>query len=122
MQPLELEVEIQLGSRLVMYQWCISVVVLTFKRTSRVMLIRPGESRFRRGLPWTLLTLVGGWWGIPWGPIFTIESIVKNSRGGIDVTDDVRAAIRGTMLTEPEASPEPPPVTYWESYARRGNR
>jgi len=23
-----------------------------------------------------------GWWGIPWGPIYTIASLVRNARGG----------------------------------------
>ena len=30
-----------------------------------------------------------GWWGIPWGPIWTISTIVTNLRGGRDVTNDV---------------------------------
>jgi len=30
-----------------------------------------------------------GWWGIPWGPIWTISTIVTNLRGGRDVTNEV---------------------------------
>jgi hypothetical protein len=33
--------------------------------------------------------LVAGWWGIPWGPIYTIQSVYKNSKGGIDITPSV---------------------------------
>ena len=28
-------------------------------------------------------------WGIPWGPIWTIQSLAVNFRGGKDVTDAV---------------------------------
>jgi hypothetical protein len=24
-----------------------------------------------------------GWWGIPWGPLYTVQSLVRNTRGGI---------------------------------------
>ena len=36
----------------------------------------------------TLLTLVLGWWGIPWGPIYTIGSIYTNFNGGKDVVSE----------------------------------
>jgi hypothetical protein len=34
-----------------------------------------------------------GWWGIPWGPIYTIQSLSKNISGGKDVTDQVLASL-----------------------------
>ena len=37
-------------------------------------------------MPFVLLTLLLGWWGIPWGPIRSIASIVTNIAGGTDVT------------------------------------
>lgn len=49
------------------------------------------------GLKYTFLSLVVGWWGIPWGPIYTIASVAKNFAGGGDVTDAVCDA-----LSEPE--------------------
>ena len=30
-----------------------------------------------------------GWWGIPWGPIYTIQSLWVNFKGGKDVTQEV---------------------------------
>jgi hypothetical protein len=44
-------------------------------------------------LPFTLLSLVLGWWGIPWGPIYTIQSVVINFQGGKDVTKEVLASM-----------------------------
>jgi hypothetical protein len=89
----QLRFEIQRGAKIVCYQYCISVLVLTFRRSSGAYFVPAGESAVSKGLPWTLLSVVGGWWGIPWGPIFTIQSLVVNFQGGKDLTKDIAAAI-----------------------------
>src|SRR5712691_4447206 len=38
--------------------------------------------RRKEAIKWSLLTGLVGWWGIPWGPIFTIQTLVRNARGG----------------------------------------
>jgi hypothetical protein len=85
----ELNSELQRGAKFVVYYYCISLLVVTFRRASDIHFIRPGESSVSKGWPWTLLTLVAGWWGIPFGPIFSIQSIFVNLRGGKDVTNDI---------------------------------
>lgn len=90
MSPDRLQFEIQRGAKLVCYQYCISIVVMTFRRASHVYYIPAGESAVAKGLPWTSLTLVAGWWGIPWGPIFTVQSLVTNF-GGKDLTTELSA-------------------------------
>lgn len=88
--PLEqIKTEVQMGGKFVFFQFTISILILTFKRSSRIYYIRPGESAFLKGLPYLLITLVLGWWGIPWGPIYSLECIVKNLAGGNKVTDEV---------------------------------
>jgi hypothetical protein len=87
----QLQFEIQRGAKLVCYQYCISIVVMTFRRSSNVYYVPAGESAVSKGLPWTLLSLVAGWWGIPWGPIFTVQSLVTNFKGGKDITADFSA-------------------------------
>ena len=82
----QLNFEIQRGAKLVHYMYCVSLLVITFRRNSPVYLIRAGESRVAKGLPWTLLTLLLGWWGIPWGPIYSIQSLITNFKGGKDIT------------------------------------
>ena len=86
MTPDQLRFEIQRGARLVCYQYCISIVVMTFRRSSDIYFIPAGESAVSRGLQWSLLTFLLGWWGIPWGPIFSIQSLITNFKGGKDVT------------------------------------
>src|SRR5437016_12950769 len=67
---------------------------LTFRRPSDIYFLRQGENPVVKGLPFTLLSLVAGWWGIPWGPIYTIQSVYNNSRGGKDVTQSVVNSLR----------------------------
>ena len=93
MTPEQLRFEIQRGARLVCYQYCISVVVMTFRRSSDIYFIPAGESAVSRGMQWSLLTFLLGWWGIPWGPIFSIQSLITNFKGGKDVTAQFSAQL-----------------------------
>ena len=88
----QINFELQRGAKIVRYYYCISVLILTFRRTS-VHFVKEGESRLTKGLPFTLISLVAGWWGIPWGPIWTIQSLVVNFQGGKDITPEVLNAI-----------------------------
>jgi hypothetical protein len=90
----QVQLEVQQGARFVIYQYCISVIVMSFKRFSSIHFIRPGQSAVGRGLGWSVLSLFLGWWGIPWGPIWTIHSLWVNFSGGRDVTNEVLASMR----------------------------
>lgn len=93
MSPDRLQFEIQRGAKLVFYQYAISVFVMSFRRSSDMYYIPAGESAVTKGLPWSLITLVAGWWGIPWGPVFTVQALVTNFRGGKDVTAELSARL-----------------------------
>ena len=93
MDAAELNFELQRGGKFVTYYYCISVIIMTFRRNSNIYFVREGESPISKSLPWTLLSLVLGWWGIPWGPIWTIQSVAVNFRGGKDVTAAVVNAL-----------------------------
>jgi hypothetical protein len=88
-----LQLELQRGAKFVAYQYCISVVVMTFRRSSNIYFIKSEDNAVVKGLPFTLLSLLLGWWGIPWGPIFTIQSIWTNFSGGKNVTQEVLASM-----------------------------
>jgi hypothetical protein len=90
-----LELAIASGARLVIYQYCVSILILSFRRSSGVKFIRPGQSRVVAGLPYTLVSLAFGWWGIPWGPFWTIKTSYRNLNGGIDVTPTFMASLSG---------------------------
>jgi hypothetical protein len=54
-------------------------------------------------MPYTLLSAVAGWWGFPFGLIFTPISIIQNLAGGKDVTGHFRAALSGPPAPGPPA-------------------
>lgn len=82
---------------------------MTFKRSSSIYFINPGESAVAKGLPFSLISLVAGWWGIPWGPIWTLTTLATNLSGGKDVTREILAAaglaMPAKILAPASASP-----------------
>lgn len=81
--------EIQRGGKFVNYSYCISIIIMTFKRPTDIYFIRADQNASIKGLPYTLISLILGWWGIPWGPIYTIWAIGSNLGGGKDLTTEV---------------------------------
>ena len=82
----DVQAEVARGGRFVTYGYCISVLVMTFRRSSDVYFVRSTESRVMKGLPYTLLSLALGWWGFPFGFIYTPMVLIENLGGGRDVT------------------------------------
>ena len=66
---------------------------LTFKRPSSIYFLRAGESGFSKAFIFTFISLIFGWWGIPWGPIYTDGSLVIDLGGGKDVTKEIVASL-----------------------------
>ena len=94
----DLQKENDRGGRFVYYAYTISLLVVTLKRTSGVYLVKKGENEKVKGLPFTILSLLFGWWGIPFGPKYTLQCIRTNINGGKDVTDEVMATVAGHLL------------------------
>ena len=93
--------EVEHGGRFVIFQYCISIGVMSFKRPSPIYFIKSGESVLGKALAYSLVSLVCGWWGIPWGPIWTISTIVTNCRGGRDVTAEVLRSLNAQGSAPP---------------------
>ena len=90
----DLERELAAGARYVFYEYCISLIVVTLRRPSAVYFLRGGSRGVLRGLPYVLLSLLLGWWGVPWGFLYTPLALLTNLTGGCDVTDQVRAILK----------------------------
>lgn len=88
----QLNFELNNGAKFVVFEYCISIIVMTFKRGSDIYFIKAGESTVKYSIGFTLLTFILGWWGFPWGPIYTIGSLYTNMTGGKDVTGDILSA------------------------------
>jgi len=81
-----------LGEKFVVYQYCISVLIMTFNRSSNIYFVPGSESRVLKGLGFSLLS---SFWAVgnPVGPIYTIQSLWVNFNGGKDVTQEVLASM-----------------------------
>ncbi|MCY1073611.1 hypothetical protein [Archangium lansingense] len=80
--------ELRRGGRFVVFEYCVSFLTTTMRRSSDVYFIRAGQSTFVLSLGYTLLSLLLGWWGIP-GFIYTPLCLATNLLGGKDVTEMV---------------------------------
>lgn len=102
----EIRQEVDKGGKFVQYIWCISVVFMTFKRASDIYFIPSHESATKNGLSYTFLTLFLGWWGIPWGPIYSLQCLGTNLSGGYDHTQAIMASFREEPQLEVDDAPD----------------
>jgi hypothetical protein len=93
LSPDELRESIRRGGRCVRFERCTSFFVATFRQQSRIYLTENWQDRYLRGLGFSLLALLLGPWGVPWGLYFTVRAMWTNLTGGIDVTDEVLAGL-----------------------------
>ena len=99
----ELNKQIEQGARFVCFQYCISILfAVTLRRYSPAIFVRPNDriDSIRRKYNW--LSAIFGWWGIPWGPIYTVRSLRLNKLGGIDMTEDILLNIEESSLISKE--------------------
>ena len=100
--------ELERGAKFVMFTYAISIIVMTFRRGSDIYFVRSGESAIKHGWGFALISFLFGWWGIPWGPIYTIGSLVTCLSGGKDVTQEVlQAVVAGAAATQVEGGASP---------------
>ena len=67
--------------------------MLTFQRKSDPVFIRAGQGTFFAALPYIVVSACFGWWGFPFGLIYTPLAILKDLGGGDDITAMVRAEL-----------------------------
>jgi hypothetical protein len=99
----DLENELALGGRFVFFEFCISFLIVTLRRPTDVYFLRAGDHGLIRGLPYTVLSALLGWWGLPWGIIYTPLTLLTNLSGGRDVTAAVRDFLQqGSSASDPQ--------------------
>ncbi len=91
--PEELRVRVEAGARLVRFEWCVSLLIVTIRCQSSLYVTESWQERYLRGLGYSALALVLGLWGVPWGLIMTPRAIWINLTGGIDETATVLAQL-----------------------------
>lgn len=85
----QLPAAIASGARFVRFKRAFSFVILTTYSTTPAIYLPGGNSGAGPAWQNSLFTMLLGWWGIPWGPIRSIQALLTNAKGGIDVTGDV---------------------------------
>ena len=93
----EVEHELTEGGCFVFYEYCISFVVFSLRRPTDIYFLRSNDTGLLRGVPYTLISLFLGWWGLPWGPIYTPLTIFTNLSGGHDVTPEVWTLLQSSV-------------------------
>jgi uncharacterized protein YraI len=86
--------------RVTVFIYVISIVVMTFKRGWAGLLCR--NCRIKYGAFFFVISALFGWWGIPWGIIYTLMALVTDLIGG-DQPKDKNAALlsyQGLRLLE----------------------
>lgn len=93
MSEAELYRSIAMGERYVVYYWTLSMFIYTTTRHTKAYRLRDRRSAFFRGLPYTLICLVFGWWHFP-GCLINFNSLYHDLRGGADVSGNILEEIR----------------------------
>ncbi|RYZ18872.1 MAG: hypothetical protein EOP49_49090 [Sphingobacteriales bacterium] len=91
---------VKMGSRFVVFPYTVSIVLATFKRSSSIYFIHPEEKSIKYSYKHILANGVAGWWGLPWGPIYTVQSLYHQLSGGKDITDEVMSHL---IQNDPDA-------------------
>jgi hypothetical protein len=89
----DINYELQRGGRFVIFPYCVSLLIVTLRRSSDIYFIKFKQRTINKSIGYIAISLFFGWWGIPWGPVYTIISLVDNLRGGKDVTKEVIQAV-----------------------------
>jgi S1-C subfamily serine protease len=66
--------------RITMFTWVISLLIVSYKRGWAKILC--GRCRVKYSLLFNLEVLLFGWWGIPYGPIWSAQALWYNAQGG----------------------------------------
>ncbi|MCD0490097.1 hypothetical protein LPB86_17790 [Pedobacter sp. MC2016-14] len=93
----QLYTSLSAGGCIISYGYCISAIAFTYRLMSAPYYIKAGEKPSTYRKKYNRLSRIFGWWGIPWGPIYTFDMLRMNREkrgGGINITEDVLSVLR----------------------------
>ncbi len=91
-------VAIKNGVRLIQFQYTVSALVLSMIIPSKIHVLQPRQRPFLVGLKYSLISAAAGWWSFV-GLFWTPACIIRNCRGGTDLTKTVVAILSGSALS-----------------------
>lgn len=78
--------------RLTLMYYVISLLLITYRRGSSG--IWCDKCRAFEAAKWTFVSGLLGWWGFPWGPIYTLQALFVNGKGGSQPASQNAAILR----------------------------
>ncbi|HED35087.1 MAG TPA: hypothetical protein ENJ08_12890 [Gammaproteobacteria bacterium] len=63
------------------YFFTFSLITISFKIPSRFYIVVRDKTSVINFI-YSILSLILGWWAIPWGAVYTIQTLMNNSKGG----------------------------------------
>lgn len=91
---------IKAGGRFAVWQYNFSILVMSFRRSSGIRFISPGEGGFAACFGYSCISAFVGWWGFPWGIFWTPMTLGRNLLGGLDLTEPILAGIVGPSMAD----------------------
>lgn len=73
--------KIILDTELTQFQFCLSFGIFSVKTTSRYYIDCYHHTTLI-GITYSIISCILGWWGLPLGPIYTIQTLINNIKGG----------------------------------------
>ena len=90
------------GGKVVQYESVFSMIAISERKKHFVWMPKE-RSAVARGLPYTVMTAIFGWWSLG-GLFWSCEVLAENLGGGTDVTEEIRQATEGLSIQEIEDS------------------
>lgn len=109
---------VQQGGKFVVFPYTVSFILVTLRRSSDIYFIKADENTIKYSYGFVLLNLIIGWWGIPWGPIYTIGAAYHHIIGGKNLTQEVMSHL---TQHDPEANTNTYNINGVESSNQAGN-
>jgi hypothetical protein len=91
--------------RRIRFEYCVSFLFFTVRYESPEIALQPASSVFVASLPFNLITLLLGWWGVPWGLMITPVILFRNLTGGIAKFTSSDEAVPAAKPAAPAESP-----------------
>lgn len=99
----DVEAAVGKGAKFVYFEFCISLLIITFRRSSTIYFIKTSKERWLLTAYYDLVTFALGWWGLPWGLVYTPMALFRNTLGGHNLTPQIMEYLRSNGGRMPAA-------------------
>lgn len=96
----QLERQIADGARFIVFPYCISLIfAVALRRLSPAIFITESRQLSRYARKYRTVSLICGWWCLPWGIVRTLDALSVIKKGGLDVTADIMQNLDAAALS-----------------------